>query len=155
MSAWIGIIGTIFGALLAGILSWFNPRFQLRYKEARDRKRFFLNNLEEIYEVLVQFKHLYTMLTLDQITTLVARQPFQKSEGPPVPIERLQMLVGFYAPELSPQLEQLLNSRKEYSQSLVERVGLETKGETAIKNFIGDSWVREGGLTQAYDQMQE
>lgn len=72
-----------------------------------------------------------------------------------MPIERLQMLVGFYAPELSPQLEQLLNSRKEYSQSLVERVGLETKGETAIKNFIGDSWVREGGLTQAYDQMQE
>jgi ABC-type lipoprotein release transport system permease subunit len=41
MTAWIGIIGTIVGAILAGGAAWFNSRSQLRHQEVRERKKLF------------------------------------------------------------------------------------------------------------------
>ena len=138
MTAWIGIIGTIVGALLAGTAAWLNSRFQLRRQEERDRKKLVLSKIEELYEIVSQFKHSYVVLTTSQLTSLAERRPLNQSEVPPVPLEKLHMLVGIYAPELEFKLEQLMKRREEFGSVLVRRVGLERQNDTTMKQFLID-----------------
>ena len=64
------------------------------------------------------------------------------------------MLVGFYAPELEPQLAQLMKCREEFGNVLVRRVGLERQDATMIKSFLGDLQVKSVNLDQACEETQ-
>jgi hypothetical protein len=155
MTAWIGIIGTIVGALLAGGAAWLNSRSQLRRQEERDRKKLFLGKLEELYEIVSEFKHSYTRTTMAQLTSLAERRALDQSDVPPVPLEKLHMLIGFYAPELEPQLAQLMKCREEFGAVLVRRVGLERQNDARIKSFLGELQVKSINLNQACEETQK
>lgn len=154
MSAWIGIAGTIVGVLLAGWITWLNSRFQLHRQEDRDRKKLFLTKLEELYEIVAQVKQSYTMSTASQATTLAARQPVDMSNVPPLPVEKLQMLVGFYAPDLEFKLEQLALRREEFGAVLVRRIGLERKDQRAASDFMRDLADKALILNQTCNEIQ-
>jgi hypothetical protein len=154
MSAWIGIVGTIVGALLAGGTAWLNSRSQLRRQEERERKKLILSKLEELYEIVSQFKHSYVKSTTSQLTSLAERRPLEQSDVPPVPLEKLHMLVGFYAPELEFKLQQLMLRREEFGHVLVKRVGLEQKGEAMIKSFLVDLRDKSLILNQTCEEIQ-
>src|SRR5262249_15566971 len=101
MNAWAGIIGTVLGVLIGGLIAWFNSRFQLRSQEAKDRKKLLLGKIEEIYDLLSQLNHSFTLLTLEQIKILTERTPFQAPDKVSAPFDKLQMLISIYAPEVS------------------------------------------------------
>jgi hypothetical protein len=155
MSPWITVFSTVVGVLLGGGLAWFNSRFQLRYQENRDRKKLILSKLEELYEVISQFRLAYRALSKDHMTNLPAGEPMGEIDVPPLPTERLQMLVGIYAPELGTHLELVLKSRENYGFVFMRRVGLERQSETAIKQFISDALAEEQHVIRACEAMQK
>ncbi len=127
VNAWIGIIGTVVGALLGGSAAWLSARFQLHRQEERERKRLFLSKLEELYEVVAQFKDSYKMSTMSLVKTLTAGEAADMSDLPALPIEKLQMLIGFYAPELEPLLVQLFLRREEFGNTIISCIRFDPK----------------------------
>src|SRR5437667_9789405 len=98
MNAWIGIIGTVIGTFLGGGLTWLNSKFQMRSQTEKDRKRLMLQKMEEIHELLSDYKHSYKMLTAEMLKRYASEELDEFPELPAIPSERLRMLVGFYAP---------------------------------------------------------
>jgi len=113
MNAWIGIIGTIIGAFLAGGAAWLNSRFQLRHQSERDRKKFIFQKLEEIHELLSAYKQSYKLLTAESLRVYASGQA-EFAETEPIPSERLKMLVGFYAPVLERSLKNIEDQAESY-----------------------------------------
>ncbi len=149
----IGFAGVAVGAILAGATAWFNSRFQLRYQETRDRKKLFLDKLQELYEVVSRFKDAYSSTTIEQIKTLTASQPLTPPDRS-VPAEKLQMLIGFYAPTLRPQLGELIASTEKYTNILVESVGMHRASEAERKRQLGLVYRADSELTKKAEQMQ-
>lgn len=135
----VGVIAALAGAIVGGSIAFLNSRLQLREQRKRERNKLILSKLEEIHQALSQFRDSYNAQSLDRIlTTQNVETPQQVKEGTAkVPIERLQMLIGFYAPELSDHLKMLEQSRKEYGDVLIKTVGLERKNEIAKRETLG------------------
>jgi hypothetical protein len=142
VSAWIGIIGTVIGALLAGSAAWLNSRLQLHSQEKRERKKLFLSKLEELYELVAQFKRSCEMSAAPQ-------EPINVSDIPPLPIEKLQMLIGLYAPELEFLLGQLFLRHEEFGAALIGGVHHDTRHDF-LGNIVGTSTL----LNQTCEQLQ-
>jgi hypothetical protein len=122
MNAWVGIIGTVIGAILGGGLTWLNMRFQLRHQEERERRKFLLGKLEELHEVLSQYRHCYTTATSQHYKASLANESMDLKDSSTVPIEKLRMLIGFYTPELKDSLQGLENAAYEYGNAFVQRL---------------------------------
>ncbi len=73
MNAWIGIIGTVIGTFLGGGLAWLNSKFQMRSQTEKDRKKLMLQKMEEIHELLSDYKHSYKMLTAEMLKEVCLR----------------------------------------------------------------------------------
>ena len=71
-----------------------------------------------------------------------------------MPLEKLHMLVGFYAPELEFKLKQLMLRREEYGDVLVKRVGLERQSDTMIRSFLADLQGKSIILSQTCEEIQ-
>ena len=97
MNAWVGFIGMVVGTLLGGGIAWFNSRFQLRHQTEQDRKKFVLSKLEEIHELLSDYKRSYQMLTAEMLKRFASEDFAELPELQAIPSEKLKMLVGFYA----------------------------------------------------------
>ena len=149
----IGFAGVVVGAVLAGGIAWFNSRFQLRYEEERERRRLFRERTQELYEVVSHYKNVYERLTGEQIRTITARQPLTVPDVV-VPTEKLQMLVGFYAPTLGLQLEQLIKASEQYGDVLIKSVTIDRQPETARKSQLAEVFRVAKALKHTAEQMQ-
>jgi hypothetical protein len=162
MTAWIGIIGTVVGALLAGGAAWFNARSQIRRQDERDRKKYILSKLEELYEAITQLERHYQQLTITEMMSLalVDRKLEKPPDVQPLPLNKIQMLVGFYAPELEPLLELLLKCRDDYGAVITRRFELmyhepEPQVEEAMKKCLADFRDRGLSLSQVCESLQK
>ena len=62
-----------------------------------------------------------------------------------VPIERLQLLIGFYVPELSDRLGQLEKCRNEFGHLIYKSIMLDEQNEKAkkeISNALEPEWTK-------------
>src|SRR5205823_3509102 len=99
MNTWIAIVAALAGAIVGGGIAFLNSFFQLRHQRVRERNRLLLSKLEEIHRVLSQFRDAYKDSMHERLLTAAGAS---KAEPPTkVPMETLQMLVGFYAPQLT------------------------------------------------------
>jgi len=118
MKEWIKDLLPLFGVVVGAALGWLSSRYQLRYQEARDRKRLILEKLEELHELLSRYSYgLYSMMqqsTMNELEDISSRiiPPHMMPKRPENDVEvvsndRLRALVGFYAPDLTEDLEEL------------------------------------------------
>ena len=114
MNAWIGIIGIVIGTFLGGGVSWFNSRFQLRHQAETERKKFILQKMETIHELLSNYKHSYRMLTAEMLKGYASEEFEELPELPEIPSEKLKMLVGFYASELNDSFQDVEKEGETY-----------------------------------------
>ena len=149
----IGLVGVVVGAVLAGAAAWFNSRFQHRYEEQRDRRRLFLEKIQDLYEVVSHYKTAYVRLTAEQIKTITARQPMTVPDVI-VPTEKLHMLVSLYAPTLRPKLEKLIEASEKYSDVLVKTVGMDRQPDAARKSHVADVFRVQTQLRGCIEEMQ-
>lgn len=105
------ILGVIIGALLAGFFLIVNSYLQTTAVDERERKKLILGKLEELFDIieLVRVEHKNSFLTFHRYLIQtedvpVAMPPEEKSQA-----VKILALVNFYAPELNPKLNQLID----------------------------------------------
>jgi hypothetical protein len=155
MNAWIGIIGTVIGTIIGGGLAWLNMKFQLQIQEERERKKLLLGKLEEIHELLSKYKHSFTMATMEHLRATFTSESKLFENLPPVPAERLRMLIGFYAPELKEHFRNLEALKEEWGEASGEHLKMNKLGQTEGKKALGWVFHRSKKIDAACEAIQE
>lgn len=143
MTAWIGIIGTVVGALLAGAAAWLNSRFQLRRQEERERNRHILSKLEQLYEIIAQYKIEELKSFNIQVRRIGKRLPLDTSDMSDSGLEKIEMLAGFYAKSLQSTLAEFAHYRYQLGTILMRYAQLNTKSGDVISDDVVIEILRE------------
>lgn len=152
MSLWILIAGTLVGTLLGGVLGLLNTRLQFKTQFGRERERLILGKLEELHQVLSQFKQAYAELSLMAGTNAAVEALIKQHAS--IPTEKLKMLVGFYAPELSPQVEAVVRLSRGYDEALARFIRWEEKDEQTRNDILSAAADLMRKLDAACSEMQ-
>ncbi|MEK6244432.1 MAG: hypothetical protein AABM33_08000 [Pseudomonadota bacterium] len=105
---WVGIIGTLLGALAGGGIALLVSNRQYKYERAMEREKRDLSNFESIHKLLTTTAHQAGILSTQIIGQIGYGAAFKAdSLGGKVPTEELRMLVEFYAPSLKPEVDQI------------------------------------------------
>jgi len=143
------------GAFLAGGAAWFNSRFQMRIQAKHERRKLILQKMEEVHELLSQYKQSYKMLTAEFLRIYASGEQ-ELGELEPIPLERLKMLVGFYAPVLGPQLQTLEEHSESYGDRVAEHIQLGGKSDTsAQKKRLGFLLLHSETIGKSCEAMQQ
>lgn len=152
MSLWILIAGTLVGTLLGGLLGLVNTKVQLKTQINRDRERLVLGKLEELHQVLSQFKQAYADLSFMAGSHAAIEEMIKQHSS--IPTEKLNMLVGFYAPELSSKLEAVEQLSREYDNALAQFIQWDEKDEETKKKTLSTATDLKQRLDRACSEMQ-
>ena len=152
-NAWIGLIGAFAGALVVGVSHFMSARSQFKWDKAWERKTLLRSKLEDLFTAVGSLRNAY----IDIYASCVTRMPEQKIEVPAeFPVERLRMLVGFYAPEVRPYLPRLEAARREFGQALLQLIANQ---EMRDAQGWSEGIARVGGafreLDALFDEMED
>ena len=135
MIAWIGIIGTVIGALVGGGLTILNAHLQTRRQVQQERRKLILSKLEELHGAITHLRaeHMEALVRLltEQGNAEVKQQAIERRD---LSAERIQMLVGFYAPELSKHIPQMLKASISYMETTISYVMDKRAGQDQKEN---------------------
>lgn len=156
MIAWIGIIGTVIGAIVGGGLTLLNAHLQTRRQVHQERRKLILSKLEELHEAISVFRY-----ESREILLLIMKMPAgsnaegmqQSKERRSLSLERIEMLAGFYAPELSEQLLNTLHETVSYMDAVVT-YGANRLGEAQDKHTFDVLLSKRENLDGALTLMQ-
>jgi hypothetical protein len=116
----------------------------------RERQKLLLEKLEELHEIISQLRQAYGdlfLMTIDEKGSMI-------KERISVPTEKLQMLVGFYAPSLSVRLENVEMYRAEYDRVLFDWVHAQNQDDKTKKSALAVTSMWKQRLDQACTEMQ-
>ena len=147
-------MGPLLGVVIGGVLAWVNGRWQATRREARERNQLILGKLEELHQLLSDVIDYYQCLTFAH-----ARDPnkLRRVSNPTVDrvqFDRLDMLVGFYAPELSDDLTAASKIAYEYADPFLELLSDETPDEIEVATLRSSLVKHSLELIQIYKKMQ-
>lgn len=103
----------------------------------RDKKK--LEKVERAYEILSRIEHIYRMAWGSDIASLQSRTYEDKYRIKEiVPFEELEMLIGFYAPELKHDVDDLITiSKVDYGKLSSGVTGVERMPVTDVGDLQG------------------
>jgi hypothetical protein len=155
MTVWVGVVAALVGAIVGGGIAVLNSSLHWREQRSRERKRLLLSKLEELHEVLSQFKEAYRAPLHERILSThdVDTMEHMKSLSQ-VPIERLRMLVGFYASTIMDHLDRLEGAQRNFSRILIKSVRLEQGDQLARKEALTGLFAEERKVRRACTDMQ-
>jgi hypothetical protein len=104
---WITPIVALLGVIVGGGIGWLNTRLRLERQEAREKKKRMLEKLESLHEAISRYLYAFTSLATSIVQLQISGKPIDERSLTPPPLQRLRMLVGFYAPELGDQLKEI------------------------------------------------
>jgi hypothetical protein len=152
MSVWLLIVATLGGALLGGLMGLVNTRVQSKTMFSRERQKLILGKLEELHETLSQFSREYGDLELLASSDAAIEELIRRHAS--IPKERVEMLVGFYAPELVPKLREVEKLSGEYDDALTRLVNWRKQEEETTKKYLKEAPVLKKRLDAACAEMQ-
>ncbi|HEY6221705.1 MAG TPA: hypothetical protein VIX13_04140 [Candidatus Eisenbacteria bacterium] len=152
-NAWVGLVGAFAGALIVGISHFLSARSQFKWDKAWERKTVLRSKLEDLFTAVGSLREAY----IEMYASCVTRLPSQRIEvSKEFPVERLRMLVGFYAPEVRPFLPRLEDARREFGEALLQLIA---KQEMRDPKGWSDGIGRVGGtfkkLDMIFDEMED
>jgi HAMP domain-containing protein len=101
LKAWIGVIGTLAGAIVGGAIALVVSSRQLRHQRALERQRRQLANFERIHKCASTVAHQAWILSTQVTANVGAGLPLRSEAfGEKMPSDELRMLVDFYASPL-------------------------------------------------------
>lgn len=118
MEHWTGLVGALVGAAIALLAVWLEGRRQDR----QGSKRLMLSKLEELHELVGVFRlsHRREQVAIASHLKGAELPEVAEEEEPPVPTAKLEMLVGFYAPELQEPFDALNRRQEEFIEVYLE-----------------------------------
>ncbi len=171
MIAWIGVIGTLLGAILGGTFALISARIQQRYQTERDRNKLILSKLEELFTVLGQYRVAAASDVVKSSRMIVGdimkEQPELFKPNLPVeltidkevempPKEKIDILVGFYAIELADHYDKFMNCFVAYgnARASIIRLDLFQNTEEAKRNAVVQLMLNQQEFDKACQSMQ-
>ena len=104
----IGIIGTLLGVIIGGLITLLIIHVQLRNQEKKRREERKIKTYEEIHKHLSVLDHEAGYIFLQSLNKIGNGMPIDSHERSKLPWEELEMLVNFYAPELKEHIKIIL-----------------------------------------------
>jgi hypothetical protein len=152
-NAWVGLIGAFAGAFIVGISHFLSARSQFKWDKAWERKTTLRSKLEDLFTTVGNLRDAY----IEMYASCVARMPSQRIEAPKeFPVERLRMLVGFYAPEVRPFLPRLEEAKREFGEALLQLIAKqEMRDAQGWSDGIGRVGIRFRELDTIFDEMED
>lgn len=151
MSEWVGIIS----AMIGGILALLGVSLQSRRQAHHDKRKLLLAKLEELYSALSLLRKSYKAADLEAVSHITGSELASEVKNAlPVPIEKLQMLVGIYAPELTAHLERVEKARDAYGYLYGQYILVPDKRGEAGKTAISALFSQQSEIQQACVEMQ-
>lgn len=118
MEHWTGLVGALVGAAIALLGVWLEGRRQDR----QGSKRLMLSKLEELHELVGVFRlaHRRDQVAIASHLKGGELPEVAEEEQTPIPTAKLEMLVGFYAPELQGSFDALNKRQEEFIEVYLE-----------------------------------
>ena len=117
-TVWIGLIGTLSGVLIGGIVSYFVSYAQFNRDKKLKEQQIIQQKLEEICETAEGISRSYTNLMSEAMMFIGFGKKMQIKNGP-IPFNKLKMLIYFYAPGLKEIYNQLYDASFLHSESMI------------------------------------
>jgi len=117
LSAWIGLIGTVIGATIAGVLLYFRDSAQRMYSRQAERRGLVIDKYEELHRELTDIDSSIGNLGVELIgvASLGDKVDLGKYSSK-LPVSSALMHAQFYAPQILPCLEPLQPKLAEFYQ---------------------------------------
>ncbi len=145
------LIGTLLGAVIAGAAAYFILLRQHRHYSKEDKRKFFLGKLEQIYEVAADIRDLYRKSNEDVLRYIVSDEGSKSwKEAKVIPLQRLKMLVAFYATQLESQMKKVETETVHYRDAIPEAL----RGKVGSNAFVSFQAIYRQ-LDKALDSLQE
>ncbi|HYR68934.1 MAG TPA: hypothetical protein VER77_03575, partial [Candidatus Dormibacteraeota bacterium] len=128
-------------------------RSQFKWDKAWERKSLHRAKLEDLYAAVGDLRGAY----LEVVAGCVVRMPSERIVAPKeFPVERLRMLVGFYAPEVRRFLPKLEEARLEFGDAMLQLIAKQemndAKGWSEGLGCVGGAFKR---LDAIFDEMED
>lgn len=164
--AWVGLIGVIFGALLASFTAWLTSRasrkqlkMQLKHEERMQRKRLTKERLEELYSLLSEWELQNNFSNIQLSLVISGNAPIQQFKDAMASIEehadfnRIVMIAGVYGQSFKPAFEEFQEARNELIFAV--RQGLESYLQaTPNKAFPQQIALKQPRLAKAIEDLK-
>jgi hypothetical protein len=135
LEAWLGLIGALGGVLIAGVIERVRLSDQFlrekRWEHDQDRRK----RLEELFEVIDEIRTGYKKSFNNAIMRV--EHGHSEVEQTRLPISRMRMLVGIYAPEATEALMQFENAYQQYGDALAATIGADSSPKPERQRILG------------------
>jgi hypothetical protein len=149
------LIGTMLGAVIVGGAAYFILRRPHRHYSKEDQKKFFLGKLEQIYEVSADIRDLYRKSSEDILRYIVTDEGSKSwKETRVIPLQKMKMLVAFYAPQLDSYMKKVEAETVHYRDAIPEALK-STVGSNAFVSFQAIYRQLDKALESLQDQVSE
>jgi hypothetical protein len=155
MKDWIIPIATLLGVIVGGGIGFLNSRFQVNRQEARERKKLALEKLEKLHEAISTFNLAYDVMTLGIVTSGITGSPMDMDRIVKLPTQEVEMLSGFYAPELGQSIKELMQIHRSLGEFAGQCISAKGKSEIEIKQLFGLLINEKGKLEKLCDAIKK
>lgn len=145
MDEWMGIIGTIIGVILGGLITWFLSEEQRKHDINKEKRELLLSKYEQIDTLLTEILGCVSSVALQ----IVAEAGLKSKIDPDafkngMPMDKTSMLINFYAPELHDGQEQL----KKQTTFLYEHLFKHVSNVDKTEKFMAESAITAHELSK-------
>lgn len=123
-----GIIGTIVGTLLGGLIAWWHGRDQRIHELKKEKRELLLSKYEKLHELLGQAHTYLNELAMQVISEAAFDLKFDPSKiKSRMQYGEITMLIEFYVPELKEHFSYIDKQSKTLSETVVKFIAEENK----------------------------
>ena len=138
MKEWIGVIGTLSGAIVGGVIAFIVSARQISHQRRLERQKRLIEKFEQIHEVFGEVSSQGTIWAASVLGNVGANLPINPEKlGGAVRLDHLRMLVDFYAPTLKPEVEAIGGAWAKVARLAVEAIA-ETQRTDAWKAQVAE-----------------
>lgn len=110
MTAWLGLIGAILGTAIGGIIAYYTAAQKLKHERNLDKDKRLIASFESIHELLSKVSDQASILNIGILGDLGFGNRLKGDLiKEKVPLDRLRMLVDFYAPTIRGEVQEISN----------------------------------------------
>jgi hypothetical protein len=159
MDAWIGIVGTLVGVALGGVISYLTSRQQINHEKRLALSKRQIEKIEKAHELLTNIGVRYRgFFGSDTSFLYTGKQGDYMAEGR-LPFEELDMLFSFYASSLAPNAKKLIVLCQSYGASSAEaRIFAPgtSQDKTTLLNALKEKYLQiEAQITELKSQLAQ
>lgn len=121
MNSWIGLIGTVVGAFIAGTLLQFRDSAQRKYTRQTERRALVVEKYELLHQELTDIDTIIGNIGVDLIGVAGLGEKIELGKySSKINVNSALMHAEFYAPEISPFLEPIQPKLAEFYQIIFQ-----------------------------------